>query len=57
MLEGVGYFKIPGTMDRRLVDHWIKVDDKPSFLNARKLISSEGLLIGGTSGTALTAAY
>jgi cystathionine beta-synthase len=43
-------------LDRGLVDRWIKSNDKDSFVMARKLIREEGLLCGGSSGTAVWAA-
>ena len=42
--------------DRKIVDRWVKTHDKPSFLMARRLIKEEGLLCGGSSGTAVYAA-
>lgn len=50
-VEGIGYDFIPQVLDRKLVDSWIKVDDKQAFEMARKLIRAEGLLIGGSSGS------
>jgi cystathionine beta-synthase len=38
------------------VDEWIKSEDKPSLLMSRRLIREEGLLCGGSSGTAVYAA-
>ncbi|HEX5061126.1 MAG TPA: cystathionine beta-synthase [Kofleriaceae bacterium] len=55
-VEGIGYDFIPDVLDRRLVDHWIKSNDRDSFLVARQLIRQEGLLIGGSSGAAVWAA-
>jgi len=52
-VEGIGYDFIPKVLFRNLVDKWIKTDDKESFLLARRLIREEGLLCGGSSGSAL----
>ncbi len=53
LVEGIGYDFIPSVLDNSLVDEYIKVDDRDSFLTARRLIREEGLLIGGSSGTAV----
>ncbi len=55
-VEGIGYDFIPDVLDRSLVDEWIKSEDRPSFLMARRLIRQEGLLVGGSSGAAVWAA-
>jgi cystathionine beta-synthase len=55
-VEGIGYDFIPDVLDRRLVDEWIKSDDRPSLLMARRLIRQEGLLCGGSAGAAVWAA-
>jgi cystathionine beta-synthase len=55
-VEGIGYDFIPDVLDRRLVDRWIKSNDRESFLTARQLIRQEGLLVGGSSGAAAWAA-
>lgn len=55
-VEGIGYDFIPDVLDRRLVDKWVKSDDLNSFLTARRLIREEGLLCGGSSGSAFHAA-
>lgn len=52
-VEGIGYDFIPNVLDNSLVDEYIKVHDKESFLMARRLIREEGLLVGGSSGTAV----
>jgi len=57
-VEGIGYDFIPIVLDRDrdLVDKWIKTRDKESFIMARRLIKEEGLLCGGSSGSAMWAA-
>jgi len=55
-VEGIGYDFIPDVLDRSLVDIWVKTEDKEAFTMARRLIKEEGLLCGGSSGTAMAAA-
>ncbi|KAG0410234.1 hypothetical protein HPB47_012676, partial [Ixodes persulcatus] len=55
-VEGIGYDFIPTVLERELVDKWYKSNDSSSFLMARKLISAEGLLCGGSSGAAMSVA-
>ncbi|TPX33877.1 cystathionine beta-synthase [Synchytrium microbalum] len=55
-VEGIGYDFIPQVLEREYVDEWVKTDDKESFIMARRLIREEGLLVGGSSGTAMVAA-
>jgi cysteine synthase len=56
LVEGIGYDFFPGVLDNSVVDEYIKVHDQDTFLTARRLIREEGLLIGGSSGTAVWAA-
>ena len=51
-VEGIGYDFFPDVLDNNLVDQYVKVSDEDSFSTARKLIKMEGLLIGGSCGTA-----
>lgn len=55
-VEGIGYDFIPDVLDRSLVDEWVKTEDRESFQMARRLIRQEGLLCGGSSGSAVWAA-
>ncbi len=55
-VEGIGYDFIPDVLDRGLVDEWMKSEDGPSFRMSRRLIHQEGLLVGGSSGSAMWAA-
>jgi cystathionine beta-synthase len=55
-VEGIGYDFIPDVLDRDLIDEWIKTEDRESFLMARRLIRHEGMLVGGSSGSAAWAA-
>lgn len=54
-VEGIGYDFIPDVLDRESVDVWYKTDDRESFSYARRLIAEEGLLVGGSSGSAMAA--
>ena len=55
-VEGIGYDFFPDVLDNDLIDKYIKVNDENSFNTARDLIKNEGLLVGGSSGTAAYAA-
>lgn len=52
-VEGIGYDFVPGVCHRQYVDTWVKSRDKESFDLARALHKEEGLLVGGSSGSAL----
>ncbi|KHJ49441.1 hypothetical protein D918_00567 [Trichuris suis] len=55
-VEGIGYDFSPAVLDHSLVDQWVKVSDADTFNMARELILKEGLLCGGSSGSAVWAA-
>ena len=55
-VEGIGEDFIPKTFNRQIVDEMVRVSDKESFNTARRLARLEGILAGGSSGTAVAAA-
>jgi len=56
-VEGIGEDFLPATVDLRAIDRIERVSDKESFLMTRRVCREEGLLVGGSSGTALVAAH
>lgn len=54
-VEGIGYDFIPQVLNQEAVDRWYKTGDKESFQFSRRLIAEEGLLVGGSSGSAIAA--
>jgi len=55
-VEGIGEDFLPGTMDLRLIDDIVRVDDKECFLMTRELVRAEGVYAGGSSGAAVAGA-
>ena len=56
LVEGVGEDFWPETFDPEVVDRYVTVTDKESFLAARMVTREEGLLLGGSGGLAVHAA-
>jgi len=55
-VEGIGEDYVPKTFNSQVVDEWVRVSDIESFRVARGLSQQEGLLVGGSCGTAMAAA-
>lgn len=53
IVEGIGYDFIPRVLDRSCTDEWMKAPDQETFIMARRLMREEGMMCGGSSGTAM----
>ncbi|MDH4071227.1 MAG: cystathionine beta-synthase [Ignavibacteria bacterium] len=53
-VEGIGQDYVPGTLHFEHVDEVVEADDRESFLMARRLTREEGILSGGSAGTAVS---
>jgi cystathionine beta-synthase len=58
VVEGIGYDFVPQVLSRdpAVVNTWIKTSDEDAWAAVRILMRTEGLLVGGSSGSALSGA-
>ena len=56
LTEGIGEDFLPDTFDPSIVDRWVRVPDRDAFLMARAVTRKEGILVGGSAGSAVHAA-
>ena len=55
-VEGIGEDFLPSTMNLKIIDEIVRVDDKECFLMTRELTRVEGLYVGGSCGAAVAGA-
>jgi cystathionine beta-synthase len=55
-VEGIGEDFFPTTMNLKILDDVVRVDDKECFLMTRDLTRLEGLFVGGSGGAAVAGA-
>lgn len=55
-IQGIGAGFVPAIFNKNIIDEIFKVDNEDAFATVRQLASSEGLLVGISSGAAVFAA-
>lgn len=56
LIEGIGEDFLPKTITMKAMDDIIQVEDEESFHMARRLVREQGLLVGGSTGSAVLGA-
>lgn len=58
VVEGIGYDFTPDVLSRdpKTINSWVKTSDEEAFAAVKQLMRQEGLLVGGSSGSALSGA-
>jgi cystathionine beta-synthase len=56
VVEGIGEDFFPSTMNLKILDDCIQVNDEECFVVARRLVKMEGLFTGGSGGGCISAA-
>lgn len=58
VVEGIGYDFVPDVLSRdpKVINAWVKTSDEEAFAGVKQLMRQEGLLVGGSSGSALSGA-
>lgn len=56
VIEGIGEDFIPENYDFKVIDDWVMIGDKESFLMTRRLLKEEGIYTGGSGGGAVVGA-
>ncbi len=56
LVEGIGEDFLPKTINMEALDEVVQVEDEESFHMARRLVREQGLLVGGSTGSAVLGA-